>query len=200
VTDEKCRFSFRILKKWYVSPFSIVCTQTEDGDREVSMKMRKTVFCILFFALTLALTLTLANAGERMPIKPAPRDKCPICGMFVAKFQDWNAEIIFKDGSYAVFDGAKDMFKYYFNLKRYNSSKSLGDIDSIYATDYYDLTLIDGTRAFYVIGSDVHGPMGRELIPFKEEAGARDFLKDHKGKTVLKFKEVTPEVIKKLDD
>jgi nitrous oxide reductase accessory protein NosL len=157
-------------------------------------------FRFALLLLTLALTLTLSDAGERKPIKPAPRDKCPVCGMFVAKFQDWNAEIIFKDGSYAVFDGAKDMFKYYLELKRYNPSKTLGDIDSIYATDYYDLTLIDGTKAFFVIGSDVHGPMGRELIPFKEEGGARDFLKDHKGKAVLKFKEVTLEVIKKLDD
>ena len=157
-------------------------------------------FRFALLLLTLALTLTLSDAGERQPIKPAPGDKCPVCGMFVAKFQDWNAEIIFKDGSYAVFDGAKDMFKYYLELKRYNPSKTLGDIDSIYATDYYDLTLIDGTKAFFVIGSDVHGPMGRELIPFKEEGGARDFLKDHKGKAVLKFKEVTLEVIKKLDD
>jgi copper chaperone NosL len=164
------------------------------------MKVRKIVFCILIFILTLALTLTLPYAGERKPIKPAPRDKCPVCGMFVAKYPDWVAEIIFKDGSYAVFDGAKDMFKYYFDLKRYNPSKSTGEIDSIYVTDYYDLTLIEGTKAFYVTGSDVFGPMGRELIPFKEEGGAMDFLKDHKGKAVLKFKEVTPGVIKGLDD
>jgi nitrous oxide reductase accessory protein NosL len=112
--------------------------------------------------------------------------------MFVAKYPDWNTEIIFKDGSYAVFDGAKDMFKYYFDLRRYNPSKVLDDIDSIYVTDYYDLTLIDGTKAFYVKGSDVYGPMGRELISFKEEAGAKEFLKDHKGTAVLTFKEVTP--------
>jgi copper chaperone NosL len=169
------RFLFRVLEKWYVSPF----------------------FMCLFLVV---LTLTLAEAGERKPIRPTPGDKCPVCGMFVAKFPDWNAEIIFKDGSYAVFDGAKDMFKYYLDLKKYNPSKNSGDIDSIYVTDYYDLTLIDGTKAFYVTGSDVHGPMGRELIPFKEEGGAMDFLKDHKGKAVLKFREVTPEIVKGLDD
>ncbi len=81
--------------------------------------------------------------------------------------------IIFKDGTHAFFDGAKDMFKYYFNLKRYNPSKGLQDIDSVYVMDYYDLAWIDGTRAFYVIGSDVYGPMGRELIPFKDETGGK---------------------------
>ena len=156
--------------------------------------------CFSVLLLTIALTLTLVHAGERKPIKPGPRDKCPVCGMFVAKHPDWISEIIFKDGSYAVFDGAKDMFKYYFDLKKYHPSKSPGEVDSIYVTDYYDLTLIDGTKAFYVAGSDVHGPMGRELIPIKEEGGARGFQKDHKGKAVLRFKDVTPEVIKKLDD
>jgi nitrous oxide reductase accessory protein NosL len=119
--------------------------------------------------------------------------------MFVAKYPDWIAEILFRGGSSALFDGAKDMFKYYFNLKRYNPSKAISDIDSIYVINYYDLTFIDGTQAYYVIGSDTYGPMGRELIPFKGEE-AKDFLKDHKGKVILKFKEVTPDIVKRLDD
>ena len=120
--------------------------------------------------------------------------------MFVAKYADWSAQILFKDGSHAFFDGAKDMFKYCLNLKQYHPSMTTGDIDSVYVTDYYDLAWIDGTKAFYVTGSNVYGPMGRELIPFKEEAGAKDFLKDHKGKSILMFEEVTPEVVKTLDD
>jgi nitrous oxide reductase accessory protein NosL len=154
----------------------------------------------LALILTLALTLALVHGSDRKPFKPGPREKCPVCGMFVAKYPDWAALVIFKDGTHAFFDGAKDMFKYYFNLKRYNPSKGSQDIDSVYVTDYYDLTWIDGTGAFYVIGSDVYGPMGRELIPFKDETGAREFMRDHKGKSVLRFKEVVPEVIKGLDD
>jgi nitrous oxide reductase accessory protein NosL len=41
--------------------------------------------------------------------------------------------------------------------------------------------------------------MGRELIPLAKEAEAREFLKDHKGKRVLRFGEVTAEVVKGLD-
>ena len=165
------------------------------------MKTEKFIFSFFVLLITLTLTLGTGSPGsERTPVKPGPRDKCPVCGMFVAKYPDWGAEILFKDGTHAFFDGAKDMFKYYFNLKNYHPSKTTGDIDSIYVTDYYDLTWTDGNKAFYVIGSDVYGPMGRELIPFKEEAGAKDFLKDHKGKSILKFKEVTPEVVKGLDD
>ena len=164
--------------------------------RGVVFKLTQTLTLTLF---VLTLTLSLTYGGERKPIKPSPKDKCPVCGMFVAKYSDFLAEILFKDGSYAVFDGTKDMFKYYFNLKKYNPKKRLEDIDFIYVTDYYNLALIDGYLAFYVMGSDVYGPMGKELIPLEKEADAKGFMKDHKGQSTLKFKDITYEVIKGLD-
>jgi len=65
--------------------------------------------------------------------------------------------------------------------------------------DYYGLTWIDAQNAWYVLGSDVYGPMGRELIPLEREADAKEFMKDHKGIRMIRFSEVTPEVIKTLD-
>ena len=149
--------------------------------------------------ITVILAFSFAWAEDPKPVKPSPNDKCPVCGMFVAKYPDWQAQVVFKDGSLAYFDGAKDMFKYLFNLKKYNPTKKPADIRGIYVTDYYDLIFISGQEAYYVTGSDIYGPMGRELIPFQKEPDARGFLKDHKGKTLLKFKEVTPEVIKGLE-
>jgi len=67
--------------------------------------------------------MTDLHGGERKPVKPTQKDKCPVLWMFVAKYPDFLSEIIFKDGSYAVFDGTKDMFKYYLNIKKYNASK-----------------------------------------------------------------------------
>ena len=154
---------------------------------------------IVFFFLVIFFSTTIALAGERQPIKPRETDKCPVCGMFVAKYPDFAAEIVFKDGSYAVFDGVKDMFKYYFNLTKYSRSRKVSDIDSIYVTDYYDLKWIDGYKAFYVEGSDIYGPMGRELIPFEKQAGAEQFMLDHTGKSLLTFEEITYDLIKKLD-
>jgi nitrous oxide reductase accessory protein NosL len=138
-------------------------------------------------------------AGEKQPVKPSPKDKCPVCGMFVAKYPDFLTEILLKDGASIFFDGTKDMFKYYFQLEKYHPSRKQADIDSIYVTDYYNLSLIDGHHAYYVTGSDIYGPMGRELIPFGKEADAREFMKDHKGKLLLRFKEVTFELVKGLD-
>ena len=154
---------------------------------------------ILLVGWWLYLTAAICLAGEAGPAKPSPTDKCPVCGMFVAKYPDFVARISFKDGSYAFFDGVKDMMKYYFNLAKYNPAKQSAEIEAIAVTDYYTLTLIDGLAAYYVIGSDVYGPMGRELIPFKGEAEAREFMKDHAGKAVLSFTAIKPETLAGLD-
>jgi nitrous oxide reductase accessory protein NosL len=64
---------------------------------------------------------------------------------------------------------------------------------------YYELKPTDATRAFYVIGSNIYGPMGRELIPFVTEGDAMEFMQDHAGKRILRFGEITADVIKGLD-
>jgi nitrous oxide reductase accessory protein NosL len=66
-------------------------------------------------------------------------------------------------------------------------------------TDYYRLALTDGHNACYVVGSDIFGPMGKELIPFDKEPDALEFMKDHKGKSILRFGEITHDLVKGLD-
>ena len=154
---------------------------------------------IVIFLASFIVGTSFAFAGDLKPYKVGPKDKCPVCGMFVAKYPDFAAQIQFRDGSTFHFDGAKDMFKYYLNLSRYAPGKKTTDIAVVFVTNYYDLTLVDGLTAYYVIGSDVYGPMGRELIPFVKESEARDFLKDHKGKSIIRFHDVTAAVLRSLD-
>jgi nitrous oxide reductase accessory protein NosL len=153
----------------------------------------------VWLLLTFLLPVLAVGAAETGPPKPSARDKCPVCGMFVAKYPDWLMAIGFKDGSHAYFDGAKDMFKYLHNQKKYDPARKPEDIRTIMVRDYYHLEWIDAQKAWYVLGSDVYGPMGRELIPLEQEADAREFMKDHKGTKIIRFADVTPEVIKTLD-
>jgi nitrous oxide reductase accessory protein NosL len=146
-----------------------------------------------------ALLAAVCHAADWKPAKPGPGDKCPVCGMFVAKYPDFAAEVIYPDGRRAYFDGAKDLFKYLLSPKAYDPSRRRSEITAIHVTDYYSLAPVDGKRALYVIGSDVLGPMGKELIPFAVEKEAREFLADHKGKRILRFDEVTAELLKGLD-
>ncbi len=130
-------------------------------------------------------------AGAAGPVEVKQGDKCAVCGMFAAKYPHWVAQIVFLDGTYAVFDGPKDLFRYYFNFGKYNPSRTHSDISGIYVTEYYSGRLIDARKAFFVAGSDVYGPMGAELVPVEDERNAKEFLKDHKGKKILRFGEIT---------
>ena len=157
--------------------------------------IRRTVTTWLFALAVLA----FGAPEKRPPAKPGPDAKCPVCGMFIAKFPDFLAEIIHEDGTRVYFDGTKDMMKYYSESAKYRPPAAGSAIEEIYVTDYYSLKLIDGREAFYVAGSDVFGPMGRELIPLAGEDDAADFKKDHKGSAIYRFGEITPEIVRGLD-
>ncbi len=143
-------------------------------------------------------TSPLGAAEITMP-KPAARDKCPVCGMFVARYPDWLAAVRLRDGSHVYFDGAKDLFKYLHDPKKYGPARKAEDFQVIAVMDYYELAWIDARHAWYVLGSDVYGPMGKELIPLAKETDAQEFMKDHKGLKIVRFGDVTREVIKSLD-
>ena len=140
-----------------------------------------------------------ATAAEKAPPAPSAKDKCPVCGMFVAPYPNWVGGIVYKDGGRFYFDGPKDLFTFYFAPEKYGSARKRADIADIYVTEYYSVATIDGRKAFYVIGSDVRGPMGNELVPFAMKTDADGFLKDHRGQKVLRFEEITPAMLKSLE-
>ena len=81
-------------------------------------------------------------------------------------------------------------------LPKYAPAHNRAEISKfIVVTEFYNLEKIEARKALYVMGSDVMGPMGHELVPFATRADAEDFLKDHKGERILQFDEVTPEII-----
>ncbi len=127
-----------------------------------------------------------APGPEHRP--PGPRERCPVCGMFVARFPDWTAELVLADGTRLWFDGVKDLVKH---LAGGGAAPA-----AVFVTDYYNLETIDGLAAWYVSGSDVLGPMGAEFVPFASEQEAREFLRDHRGAGVHRFADLPalPEV------
>lgn len=153
--------------------------------------MRRLLACILF-------ALALPAGAGAFP-DPKPRDLCPVCGMVVSKYPAWIATVVYRDGHAHHFDGAKDLFKYLFDVPRYAKNHRAQDIARIGVTEYYDLKRIDARQAWYVIGSDVLGPMGHELIPLASRADAEEFLRDHQGRRILRFEEVKRDLPGNLD-
>ena len=131
------------------------------------------------------------------PVENIPeKSHCPVCGMFVAKYPDWIAEIV-SDNDTLYFDGTKDMFVFYFNPRQFNGPAQ-EELKEIWVKDYYSLEWIDGHAACYVFGSDVYGPMGHELIPFSSMEAAESFKTDHKGKKIYRFEEISPALIESM--
>ncbi|MBF0247358.1 MAG: nitrous oxide reductase accessory protein NosL [Alphaproteobacteria bacterium] len=165
------------------------------------MFVRRRLFVSAVIAALMVMNAPFARAAELDIQVPAPRvmDACPVCGMLVAKYREWVATVVYKDGHAHHFDGAKDMFKFLFDMAKYGDGHTPGDIERIGVTEYYDLRKIDAKGAFYVVGSDVTGPMGHELVPFASRADAEAFLADHRGVRVLEFPDVTAGLPAMLD-
>ena len=154
-----------------------------------------------WLAAILLPVLGLSPAWSESSQLPAPstKDTCPVCGMFVSLYPDWVATVLYKDGHAHHFDGAKDLFKYLLNLPKYAPGHARTDIAAIGVTGYYGVTKIDARAAWYVIGSDVLGPMGHELVPLTTRAEAEEFQRDHKGERIVRFDDVTPALLENLD-
>lgn len=151
--------------------------------------------------IALLLLVTSFVQAEELPFpNPSKKDTCPVCGMFVALYPQWTATVLYQDGHAHHFDGAKDLFKYLHDMPKWAPGHRAEDIARIGVTEYYSVSRMDARQAWFVIGSDVLGPMGHELIPFGSEEDAKEFMKDHDGKRILRFDQVTPELPARLDE
>ena len=123
--------------------------------------------------------------------------RCPVCGMFVGKYPQWLSQARLSDGTVAAFDGIKDLAAYAFSPQEFGAAPG-AVVTDIAVRDYYSQAWMDGRQAHYVVGSDILGPMGHELIAFSSRAGAENFLQDHHGTEILGFAEISPQLIESL--
>lgn len=150
----------------------------------------------LLFVFILSLFLPVYPGAT--PLEGIKSDtRCPVCGMFVAKYDVWLTQIRYKNSTVYTFDGVKDMMAFYHEPTNYNGQIQV-EISEIWVKDYYSLKWVDARQAFFVLGSDVNGPMGHELIPFAIKAAAESFLTDHHGRQILTFDEITAEIIDQI--
>lgn len=149
-----------------------------------------------FVLLALAFLASSGVAFAQSPADVSAESRCQVCGMFVAKYPNWVTQIRTENGQVLLFDGVKDMMVFYFNPEKYGTQADA--IKDIWVKDYYTLEWLDGRQAFYVVGSDLHGPMGHEFIPFAGQEGAQAFLKDHQGHAILSFAEITAQKVESM--
>lgn len=146
--------------------------------------------------LAVGVTAAVLSAAGKPP-NSGSSDRCAVCGMLVAEYPNWVAAVVLEDGGRLFFDGPKDMFRFVLEPKKYVPDGDLDrdDLAEIWVTGYYTTRMIDAETAFFVLGSDVMGPMGAELVPLTTREQAESFRADHGGERVLAFQEVTPELV-----
>lgn len=148
------------------------------------------VLCVFFFA-------GVGNAVEVDGYLAKKSDHCEVCGMMIAKYPSWQAEMELADGTVLMFDGVKDMMVYYFSPEQYGGPANL-DGSRLMVKDYYSLKWIDGQKALYVVGGELLGPAGQEFVPFETRAGADSFMIDHKGKEILTFSQIKTDRVESM--
>lgn len=156
--------------------------------------MKVTMIQNLFFAMLL-LILTSCGGNQEHQHQSTGKETnydCSYCGMPSQEFPQWNVKMLSEKGEH-WFCSPRCMF-----LTILDKENAPSDIQSIQVTDYYESSKIDGQKAFYVIKSDVIGPMGHDLVPFLEESAAQEFQKEHGGEKVLNYSEVSLDTVKEL--
>ena len=149
------------------------------------------------FAVCLVFSTLVAHPLLAEPSKElSSKERCSVCGMFVAKYPDWITQVRLSNGTVKFFDGVKDLMAFSFDPASFGAPGQ--KILEIWVKDYYTLAWLDGRSAWYVIGSNVYGPMGHELIPFNSAAAAENFRKDHNGTKVVRFNEITEPLVQSM--
>ncbi len=198
-------------------------TATDDRQGENQQTCTHLVTRRRVVASALALTVGLAGCqgsessdGEMPePVALTQGDQCEVCGMVIPNHPGPSAEIFYADNepsgheNPARFDSTWEAFQY--DFERQNRGWTH---DVFYVTDYssvdYELTtdggdtlisthvaaedFVDATTVTFVVGSEVKGAMGRDLIGFSETADAEQFQRDHGG-DLRSFDEVTEQTI-----
>jgi nitrous oxide reductase accessory protein NosL len=124
---------------------------------------------------------------------------CAVCGEAVVESPAWIAQVVFEDGSSAFFDGPRDLFEYMLSRSRYLPAKYRLRIDAVFVTDYAAGELIDAKSAYFVNGSAVYGPRGRQLVPLSSLEAAEALAGNSSGSRIIRYGEITPAVLRTLN-
>lgn len=141
-----------------------------------------------------------AQSGQlvmHQPMAIPENVSCGKCGMFPANYPRWQSQIIFKDGKMTPFDGCKCMFNFLFGMNEFDKTHSNDDVSVIWVKDFNSGSWINAADAYFVVGSNMMGPMGKELIPFADQVSAMKFHQEQGGNMMM-YSQITPEVLKTL--
>lgn len=134
-------------------------------------------------------TINRNRIAKKKIVEPVDnQDICPVCNMLPAKYPKNKCQILTAEGEVIHFCCTQCLFSYLKNHQQYGKPEL--KISLVWAIDYDNGEWIYAKNAYYVLGTDVPGPMGKEAYPFFNGSTAEAFAIAHKGK-VMRFGEVS---------
>lgn len=123
---------------------------------------------------------------------PTLTTDCQHCGMPAEDFPTWRvrAETAKKAHHFCS-------PKCYFSRQN-QPKKAIAQVNKVFFKDYYTQAFVEEKNAWFVIKSKITGPMGADLVPFGDEAAAKEFMADHQGKQILRHSQVVEQVLNSL--
>lgn len=134
--------------------------------------------------------LIVACDGEGAPALAQAGEHCAHCGMTIEEGSGFTTGATDGAGHDVFFDSPKCLF-------RWLGQSAGAGARGAWVTEYFTRTHTPIDDAFYVLGSDVSGPMGADLVPVAPRDRAEHFASSHGGR-VLTRAEVTSEVVEGL--
>lgn len=134
--------------------------------------------------------------------RPVPASaRCPVCGMFAARFPRWAAQAIYRDGATHFFDAPLCLMLHHLDVGRHAPGRNAADLVALHVTPFEPNgpTWVRAESAWFVLGSDTPGPMGEGNLPaFSSAVEAIRFAARHGGQP-LAFDRIAPEALRGLD-
>lgn len=156
------------------------------------------LIALSILAMMFVLPTHAADGDVLPPVAVTKEMRCPVCGMYPARYPKWMAQVVFTDRESKAFDSPADLFRFLHNMARYERKHVAADIAVIYLTDYAKGGWLEAKRTWLVLGSSARGPMNNADLPaFDSQAAAEQFAKSNGGKA-LSFDAVTSEVISSM--
>ena len=156
------------------------------------MKISYFIVLILLISFSCQQKPTKQEGGNQNNPSTEVNYNCFNCGMGSQDFPKWHVKVN-TSSEETWFCSPRCMFQALTDPK-----SPLKNIEHIHAKDFYELKDLDAKQAFYVIGSDVLGPMGNDFVELKDSLAAEDFKKDHQGARILRFEEVNENLLNQV--
>ncbi|WP_324170750.1 nitrous oxide reductase accessory protein NosL [Sulfurimonas sp.] len=126
---------------------------------------------------------------------------CLVRHIKVYKEPKWVSKIELVNGKVLFFSSPKSMIEFYHQPGKWFDVgvKSESDFKDILVTDFSTLKPINAKGAFFVYGANVISPAGDDLPAFATYASAEKYFKEHNGKRIMHFKDISDALIRLLN-